>query len=155
MKKVLVCALLFLLCLSFVGLAGCGDNRRVVEDEYISFTLDDGFGYDFVDADPDVSTLEFPLGNQWRIVIWDKDYPHNWLIFVYYPCPPDVFDLMGDVSRRTVNGVEVLSSEIEGFNLQAFLDPVMYVGVSSMTDETYAAEAERIVESLKVKKSSE
>ena len=62
---------------------------------------------------------------------------------------------MGDVSRRTVNGVEVLSSEIEGFNLQAFLDPVMYVGVSSMTDETYAAEAERIVESLKVKKSSE
>ena len=39
MRKVSVCVMFSLLFLLFVGAIGCGDNQRVIENEYISFTL--------------------------------------------------------------------------------------------------------------------
>jgi hypothetical protein len=154
MRKVSACVIFSLLFLLFVGAIGCGDNLRVVENEYISFTLGNDFEYAFVDPNPDAPSPDFPLGDQLRVVIWDKDNPSAFSIFIYYPCPPDVSDRLEDASSRTVNGVEVLSSAIEGFNLQAYLDPVMTVGVSSLLGEAFSSEAKQIVESLEVRKSS-
>lgn len=153
MKKNLIIIVLILLCFSSIAFIGCGDNTRVVANEYISFALERNFDYAFHDVKQDQPG--FPLGDQLRIVIWEKEFPNNWSIFIFYPCPPDVSDLMGDISTRTVNGVEVLQSKNSGFYLQAYLDPTMAVGISSTTDEVSIDEANRIVESLKVKKSSE
>ena len=145
----------FLLLLFIVGSCGCGSNRRIVENDYISFSLNSNYEYAFSDPDQYYSTSEFPLGDQRRVIIWDKDFPHNWQIFIYYPCPPEVTDSLENVHRKYINDTEVLYFEIDGFYLQVYLDPTMRVGISSVMGELSMQEADKIIESLVVKKSSD
>lgn len=152
MKKTTMFLILLLLCISLIGTIGCGGSLKVMENEFISFTLDNNFDCAFLDVNPDISPSDSPLGDQRRVAIWDKEFPNNWSIFIYYPCPDNVSDLMGNTNKRTVNGVEVLYTEDGLLYLQAYLDPTMTVGISSLKDEMSIKEADMIIESLKAKK---
>ncbi len=141
----------FVACLLLAVVFGCGENRRLVDHECISFTLSPDFDYAFFDENPDAQPADFPVGNQMRVVVWDKESPHNWLIFIYFPLPADIASSLKDAQKKLVNGVEVLSSEIEGFRLQIYQDPRMSVGIASVRGEVSTREAQAIVQTLKVK----
>lgn len=142
----------FITLIFLAGFTACGENRKAVEHECISFTLGSEYDYAFLDAETDPQRSDFPLGNNLRAVIWHKDSPHAWRIFIYFPLPSDISDSLNVTGRRNNNGVEVLISEISGFYLQAYLHPIMGVGISSISDEASIREARLIMDSLKVKK---
>lgn len=148
-KKLPILALVLALAATFI--VSCIGGQHA-ENEYVSFTLSDNFSYSFVDVIPERAAY-LPLSEISRAIVWDKEYPNNWLIFISYPGSPDL--LTGEAEKKTVNGVEVVYAEEEGFYTQCYLDPIMPVSVKAVKGVAAREEADRIVESLKVKKAVE
>jgi hypothetical protein len=140
-----ICVLSFLL--SSLALAGCGSDRERFENDYISFTLDEGFSAAFFDRG-------YGDADYGQALVWEEEGVSGVIsVYISYPCSEDVINATSgeDVIRKTVNGIEVRYFDDGAFYYQCYLDPTMTVGILTISNDEIKEEANEIVDSLKVK----